>query len=151
MDTKLFEALLMELLQLPQQHRTAEKIMANLMLAASAAGVSLTQAAPLQIEHLQLSAALDLLAQHLGPEYRGRAMLRLGGGLEGVELGGALEPRDPAPNQQRFIAFGATARGVLAGLNRDIRERDNKPAPKKKRLAGSLSLKTLASQLDSAA
>lgn len=151
MDTKLFEALLMELLQLPQQHRTAEKIMANLMLAASAAGVSLTQAAPLQIEHLQLAAALDLLAQNLGPEYRGRAMLRLGGGLEGVELGGALEPRDHTPNMERFIAFGATARGVLAGLNRDIRERGSKPATKKRRISGNLSLKTLASQLDSAA
>ena len=151
MDTQLFEALLRELLQLPQQHRTAEKIMANLMLAATAAGVSLTHAAPLQLEHLQLSAALDLLAKNLGPEYRGRAMLRLGGGLEGVELGAALEPRDHTPNMERFIAFGASARGVLAGLNREIRERGQPKARKKARTAGQLSLKALARQLDDAA
>ncbi|WP_339079654.1 hypothetical protein [Pseudomonas sp. TMP9] len=145
MDRKLIDALLIELLQLPEQRRTPEKILANLMLAATAAGVSLTTtAAPLQIEHLQLAAALDHLAADLGPNYRARAMLRLGTGIEGVELGAVIEPLDSTSTLPRFVAFGTTARAVLAGINRDIRT-SNQPQPKPAapRAAGKLKLSSL--------
>lgn len=152
MDSKLIDALLIELLQLPEQRRTPEKILANLMLAATAAGVSLTTtAAPLQIEHLQLAAALERLANDLGAQYTSRAMLRLGVGIEGVELGAVIEPRSSTSPLPRFVAFGANARATLAGINREIRAH-NAPkaiAPKPPRI-GKLSLRTLETQLDKA-
>lgn len=153
MDSKLIDGLLIELLQLPEQHRTPEKILANLTLAATAAGVSLTAtAAPLQIEHLQLAAALEHLAANLGDQYRARAMFRLGAGLEGVELGAVIEPRDSASPLPRFVAFGATARSALAGINREIRA-SNHPQTKAgtPRLTGQISLKRLRDQLGDAA
>jgi len=150
MDSKLIDALLIELLQLPEQRRTPEKVLATLTLAATAAGVSLTTtAAPLQIEHLQLAAALERLAGELGSQYRARAMLRLGAGIEGVELGAVVEPHDSSSPLPRFVAFGANARTALAGINREIRA-SNAPkasAPKPRR-NGKLSLRTLAAQLD---
>lgn len=153
MDSKLIDALLVELLQLPEQRRTPEKILANLMLAATAAGVSLTTtAAPLQLEHLQLAAALDRLAADMGTQYTSRAMLRLGGGIEGVELGAVIEPRSSTSPLPRFVAFGATARGALAGINRDIRAHNapvrNAPASRR---SGKLRLGKLKAQLDKAA
>lgn len=150
MDSKLIDALLIELLQLPEQRRTPEKVLANLTLAATAAGVSLTTtAAPLQVEHLQLAAALERLAGELGAQYTSRAMLRLGAGIEGVELGAVIEPLASTSPLPRFVAFGATARAALAGINRDIRA-SNAPkanAPKRAR-AGKLRLTKLAAQLD---
>lgn len=153
MDRKLIDALLIELLKLPEERRTPEKILANLMLAATAAGVSLTTAAaPLQVEHLQLAAALDHLAIDLGSNYRARAMLRLGHGIEGVELGAVIEPLDSSAPLPRFVAFGTTARSVLAGINRDIRASNQPqakpPAPRK---AGKLQLSSLKSSVDKAA
>jgi hypothetical protein len=152
MDRKLIDALLIELLKLPEERRTPEKILANLMLAATAAGVSLTtSAAPLQIEHLQLAAALDRLAADLGPNYRARAMLRLGTGIEGVELGAVIEPLDSTSPLPRFVAFGTTARTVLAGINRDIRA-SNQPQPKPPapRKRGTLGLASLKQGIDKA-
>lgn len=153
MDRKLIDALLIELLQLPEQRRTPEKILANLTLAATAAGVSLTtSAAPLQIEHLQLAAALDHLAVDLGPNYRARAMLRLGTGIEGVELGAVIEPLDSTSPLPRFVAFGTTARTVLAGINRDIRASNQPPAkPQARRTTGKLSLANLKQHVTEAA
>ena len=153
MDHQLLENLLIELLQLPNHLRTPEKVMANLTLAATAAGLSLSKsAAPLQVEHLQLAAAIEHLAADLGSAYRARAMLRLGGGLEGVELGAVLEPVDSTTPLPRFIAFGTSARAVLAGINRDIRAHTAKPtkapAPRK---AGRLQLARLANALGDAA
>ncbi len=150
MDSKLIDSLLVELLQLPSQRRTQAKIMANLTLAATAAGVSLsTEGATLQLEHLQLAAAIEHLATDLGAHYRARAMLRLGGGLDGVELGAVIEPYDSTSPLPRFVAFGSTARAVLAGINAEIRKsnqpRDAKPAA---RTAGKLSLKQLQRRLD---
>ncbi|MDT4814287.1 hypothetical protein FQZ97_472870 [compost metagenome] len=153
MDYKLIDGLLIELLQLPEQHRTPEKILANLTLAATAAGVSLTTAAaPLQVEHLQLAAALERLAADLGDQYRARAMFRLGAGLEGVELGAVIEPHDSTSALPRFVAFGATARTALAGINREIRASNN-PQTKAKtpRITGKVSLKRLRGQLGDAA
>lgn len=149
MDRKLIDALLIELLQLPEQRRTPEKILANLMLAATAAGMSLTTtAAPLQIEHLQLAAALDHLAADLGPNYRARAMLRLGTGVEGVELGAVIEPLDSTSPLPRFVAFGTTARAALTGINRDIRASNQpKPKPATQRAAGKLTLSSLKSHV----
>lgn len=145
MDRKLIDALLIELLKLPEQLRTPEKILANLTLAATAAGVSLTTSgAPLQIEHLQLAAALDHLAIDLGSQYRARSMLRLGTGIEGVELAGVIEPLDSTSPLPRFVAFGTTARTVLAGLNRDIRASNQPQAkPAARRKAGKLQLGNL--------
>lgn len=153
MDRKLIDALLIELLQLPEQRRTPEKILANLTLAATAAGVSLTtSAAPLQIEHLQLAAALDHLAIDLGPNYRARAMLRLGTGIEGVELGAVIEPLDSTSPLPRFVAFGTTARTVLAGINRDMRaSHQPKAKPTTQRRAGKLTLSNLKAHVTEAA
>lgn len=153
MDSKLIDSLLIELLQLPEQRRTPEKILANLTLAATAAGVSLTiSAAPLQIEHLQLAAALERLAEQLGSQYRARAMLRLGGGIDGVELGAVVEPHDSSSPLPRFVAFGATARAALAGINRDIRaSAAPKAAMPKARRSGRLGLHKLQAKLDKAA
>ncbi|MCY1211808.1 hypothetical protein D9M69_546260 [compost metagenome] len=153
MDSKLIDGLLIELLQLPEQHRTPEKILANLTLAATAAGVSLTTtAAPLQVEHLQLAAALERLASDLGDQYRARAMFRLGGGLEGVELGAVIEPVDSTSSLPRFVAFGSSARATLAGINREIRA-SNAPQAKSRarRVTGQISLKRLRGQLGGAA
>src|SRR5690606_40529699 len=123
MDTRLIEALLIELLKLPAERFTQDKILANLTLAATAAGLSLpTEGSPLQREHMQLAAALDLLAADLGTQYRARAMLRLGAGLDGIELGGVIEPIDSTPTLPRFVAFGSTARTTLAGINAEIRK-----------------------------
>jgi len=149
MDTKLIEALLIELLQLGRERFTPEKILANLTLAATAAGVSLTTAgAPLQREHMQLTAALDLMAKDLGDQYRVRAMLRLGGGLEGVELGAVIEPYDSTSPLPRFVAFGSSARTCLATLNREI-AKAHQPAqkPPLARRAGKLTLQRLGDQL----
>lgn len=152
MDRKLIDTLLIELLNLPEERRTAEKILANLTLAATAAGVSLTiTGAPLQIEHLQLAAALDQLVIDLGPNYRARAMLRLGYGIEGVELGAVLEPLDSSSPLPRFVAFGSTARTALAAINRDIRashQPHTKAAPQRK--TGKLTLGSLQAQVDKA-
>jgi len=152
MDTELIDARLIKLLQLPEQRRTPEKILANLMLAATAAGVSLTTtAAPLQVEHLQLAAALERLADSLGSQYTGRAMLRLGSGIEGVELGAVIEPRTCSTSLPRFVAFGSTARAALAGINAEIRAhttpKANAPKPGR---CGKLSLNRLQAQLDKA-
>lgn len=148
MDHKLIKALLTELLQLPEPRCTPEKLLSNLTLAATAAGVSLTSAAaPLQVEHLQLAAALERLATELGAPYRGRAMLRLGAGLEGVELGAVIEPNESSSTLPRFVAFGSTAREALGGIQREIRATapTRKPATGKRK-AGVLSLKRLAEQ-----
>ncbi len=153
MDSKLIDGLLIELLQLPEHRRTPEKILANLTLAATAAGVSLTTtAAPLQVEHLQLAAALERLAADLGDQYRARAMLRLGSGVEGVELGAVIEPLDSLSALPRFVAFGASARTALAGINREIRA-SHAPRTKAKpaRISGKVSLKRLRGQLGDAA
>lgn len=147
MDRALIKALLTELLQLPEQRCTQQKILSTLTLAASAAGVSLTAAAPLQIEHLQLAAALERLAQDLGDHYQGRAMLRLGAGVEGVELGAVIEPRDTCAKLPRFVAFGSTAREALGGINREIRASiATTSKPKATRTTGRISLKRLADQ-----
>lgn len=153
MDRKLIDALLIELLRMPEQRRTPEKILANLTLAATAAGVSLTtSAAPLQIEHLQLAAALDHLAVDLGPNYRARAMLRLGVGIEGIELGAVIEPLDSTSPLPRFVAFGTTARAVLAGINRDIRASNQpKAKPQARRNTGKLTLGSLKAHVTEAA
>lgn len=149
MDTKLIEALLIELLQLGRDRFTPEKVLANLTLAATAAGLSLTtEGAPLQREHMQLNAALDLMAKELGDQYRVRAMLRLGGGLEGVELGAVIEPQDSTSPLPRFFAFGATARSCLATLNREITKAHQPPSkPATTRKAGKLTLQRLSNQL----
>ncbi|WP_315337661.1 hypothetical protein [Pseudomonas grimontii] len=152
MDRKLIDTLLIELLNLPEERRTAEKILANLTLAAAAADVSLTiTGAPLQIEHLQLAAALDQLVIDLGPNYRARAMLRLGNGIEGVELGAVLEPLDSTSPLPRFVAFASTARTALAAINRDIRA-SHQPRTKEptQRKSGKLMLGTLKAQVDKA-
>lgn len=152
MDRALIKALLTELLQLSEQRCTPQKILSTLTLAASAAGVSLTAAAPLQIEHLQLAAALERLAQDLGDHYQGRAMLRLGAGLEGVELGAVIEPRDTCAKLPRFVAFGSTAREALGGINREIRASTATTSkPKATRNPGRISLKRLADQTAKAA
>ncbi len=153
MDSKLIDSLLLELLQLPEQHRTPEKILANLTLAATAAGVSLTTAAaPLQVEHLQLAAALERLADQLGAPYRARAMLRLGGGIDGVELGAVVEPQDSSSALPRFVAFGSTARAALAGINRDIRASNTlQAAAPTLRRPGRLGLHKLQRQIEKAA
>lgn len=152
MDIKLIDALLIELLQLPEQRRTPEKILANLTLAATAAGLSLTtSAAPLQIEHLQLAAAIDRLAVELGDQYRARAMLRLGQGIEGVELAAVIEPIDSTSPLPRFVAFASTARAALAGINKDIRASNHpKKAQPPKRTAGKLAINRLKGQMQTA-
>lgn len=149
MDSKLIDALLVELLQLPGERRTQEKILANLTLAATAAGVSLTtEGATLQREHLQLAAALDRLSSDLGEQYRARAMLRLGTGVDGVELGAVLEPLDSTSPLPRFVAFGSTARATLAGIGAEIRKANQpKPTAPPPRAAGKLTLKRLEAQL----
>lgn len=149
MDTKLIEALLIELLQLGRDRFTPEKVLANLTLAATAAGLSLTtEGAPLQREHMQLNAALDHMGKALGDQYRVRAMLRLGGGLEGVELGAIIEPHDSTSPLPRFVAFGSTARTCLATLNREIDAAHRpKPKPSTARRAGKLTLSRLGNQL----
>lgn len=148
MDTKLIEALLIELLQLGAARFTPEKVLANLTLAATAAGVSLTtDGAPLQREHMQLTAALEHMSKDLGDQYRVRAMLRLGGGLEGVELGAVIEPHSSTSPLPRFVAFGSTAKACLAKLNTDIAKAQQpkaKPAPA--RLRGKLTLQRLEAQ-----
>lgn len=149
MDTKLIEALLIELLKLGPERFTQDKILANLTLAATAAGVSLTtEGSVLQREHLQLAAALEHLATDLGSQYRARAMLRLGAGLDGIELGAVIEPVDSTSQLPRFVAFGSSARATIAGINADIRKslqpHTKPPAP---RLAGKVRLKRLADQL----
>lgn len=152
MDTKLIEALLIELLQLGRERFTPEKILANLTLAATAAGLSLTaEGAPLQREHMQLTAALDHMAQRLGDQYRVRAMLRLGGGLEGVELGAVIEPHDSTSPLPRFVAFGSSARSCLATLNREMgKAHQPKQNPAPPRRAGRLTLQRLNQQLATA-
>ncbi|MCG6541724.1 hypothetical protein MCB86_16750 [Pseudomonas sp. KSR10] len=131
MDSKLIDNLLTELLMLPEQYRTPEKILASLTLAATAAGISLsTEGAPLQLEHLKLHAALERLAAEFGDAYIHRATLRLGGGLEGVELCGVIEPRESGLNQLRFVAFGRTAAQVLNRLKSDIAAQAQPPKPK---------------------
>lgn len=149
MDTKLIEALLIELLRLPASRLTQDKILANLTLAATAAGVSLTtDGSALQREHLQLSAALEHLAAGLGDQYRYRAMLRLGTALEGVELGAVIEPLDSTAPLPRFIAFGTTARATLASLNSEIRKQQQpEPVVPPPRAAGKLRLNRLAAQV----
>lgn len=150
MDTKLIEALLIELLRLPAERFTQEKVLATLTLAATAAGVSLTtEGSTLQREHLQLAAALEHLALDLGDQYRARAMLRLGTGTEGIELCAVIEPIDSTSPLPRFCTFGCTARAALAKLNADI-TKANQPEPAKapKRLAGKVSLNRLAKQLE---
>lgn len=152
MDSKLIDDLLIELLQLPTERRTEEKILANLTLAATAAGVSLSsKGATLQMDHLQLAAALDRLAATLGDSYRARATLRLGGGLDGVELCAVIEPHDSRSLLPRFISTGSTARAALAGINAEIRSM-NQPTPTPPRnLGGRLTLKRLQTKLDQVA
>lgn len=149
MDTRLIESLLIELLKLPADRFTQDKILANLTLAATAAGLSLTtEGSTLQREHLQLAAALEHLAADLGSQYRARAMLRLGAGLDGIELGAVIEPVDSTAPLPRFVAFGSTARATLAGINAEMRKSlqpHTKPAPA--RITGRVSLKRLANQL----
>jgi hypothetical protein len=150
MDSKLFADLLTELLRLPAARLTQEKILANLTLAATAAGLSLTtEGSVLQREHLQLAAALEQFAVQLGDNYRARAMLRLGTGIEGVELGAVIEPIDSTSPLPRFCAFGSTARATLARLNADIAAAHRQPpAPPPPRTGGKLTLKRLANQLE---
>lgn len=152
MDSKLIDDLLTELLRLPAERRTQDKILANLTLAATAAGVSLTTAgSTLQREHLQLAAALEHLAAGLGDQYRARAMLRLGTDVEGVELGAVIEPLDSTAPLPRFVAFGSTARAALAGIGAEIRKAQQpKPKAPAPRAAGKLKLKRLADQLTEA-
>ncbi len=141
MDSKLIDALLIELLKLPEHYRTPEKILANLTLAATAAGVSLsTQGAPLQLEHLKLHAALGMLSNELGDAYTHRATLRLGNGLEGIELGGVIEPRE-GTTLPRFFGFGANTQQVLAKIKAEIQahHQPNSKPPVIQRRSGPLS------------
>lgn len=149
MDNQLIDQLLIELLRLPATRRTQDKILANLTLAATAAGVSLTvEGSSLQLEHLQLTAALEHLAADLGSNYRVRAMLRLGSGVEGVELGAVIEPLDSNSGLPRFVSFASSARSALAGINAEIRKAHQpKTKPPSPRATGPLKLKRLAAAL----
>ncbi|SDI77363.1 hypothetical protein SAMN05216588_12451 [Pseudomonas flavescens] len=149
MDTELIETLLIELLQLERERFTPEKVLANLTLAATAAGVSLSsRRASLQREHMLLKATLDHMRKDLGDQYRVRAVLRLGDGLEGVELGAIVEPHTSTSPLPRFVAFGSTARTCVATLKRDIAStQQSTPAPMPGRRSGTLPLQRLASQL----
>ncbi len=149
MDTELVETLLIELLQQGRESFTREKVLANLTLAATAAGGTLSyKGTPLQHEHMLLQAALDHMRQDLGDRYRLRAVLRLGDGLDGVELGAIIEPHTSTSPLPRFVAFGSTARTCLATLNRDMASiQQPKPMPTPGRRSRMLPLQRLASQL----
>ena len=68
MDRKLIDALLIELLQLPEQRRTPEKILANLTLAATAAGLLERPAADEEADcvHVDTQAEWAVLEERLG-------------------------------------------------------------------------------------
>lgn len=149
MDTELVETLLIELLQLERESFTKEKVLANLTLAAKAAGGTLSnKSTPLQREHMLLNTALEHMRQDLGDRYRLRAVLRLGDGLDGVELGAIIEPHTSTSPLPRFVAFGSTARTCLTILSRDMASiQQAKTAPTTGRRSRMLPLQRLASQL----
>lgn len=117
MDRKLIDEALVDLLRMDDAKRTPEKIHAHLTLAATAAGIRLDAGAPLQLEHMKLHSAVALLAGGLGGSFTHRTNLRLGPGLEGLELFASVEATGGNP---RFTAFGNSAERVLANLRREI-------------------------------
>lgn len=119
MDSKLLDQTLIDLLRMPQAKRTPEAINAHLTLAATAAGLKLESPTKLQLEQLKLLSAVSLLASNLGNNFTHRINLRLGQGLEGMELFAAIEHIhvDKGP---RFTGFGSNAERVLAKLRQEV-------------------------------
>lgn len=118
-DIKLLDATLIDLLRMPEAQRNSEVISSALHLAASAAGIRLGQATDLQLQHMQLEGAVARLTAIMGENFTYRTNLRLGPGVEGMELFASIEAIGKA-NEIRFIGFGYTAQGVLAQLNQAI-------------------------------
>lgn len=130
-DTKLLDETLLALLRMPEDQRSAEVIKAHLTLASTAAGLKPYGATELQLEHLQLAAAAALLAGELGEGFTYRTNLRIGPGLEGLELFASIEAS--GGGQPRFTGFGPTAARVLAQLRQAISNHGLAPAAKLQR------------------
>jgi len=129
MDSKLLDQTLIDLLRMPQAKRTPEVINAHLTLAATAAGLKLESPTQLQLEQLKLLSAVSLLASNLGNNFTHRINLRLGQGLEGMELFAAIE-HIHADKGPRFTAFGTNAERVLAKLRQEVSQFGHPPATK---------------------
>lgn len=129
MDSKLLDHTLIDLLRMPAAKRTPEVINAHLTLAATAAGLKLEGNTPLQLEQLKLLSAVSLLASNLGSNFTHRINLRLGQGLEGMELFAAIE-HIHADKGPRFTGWGDTAERVLAKLRQEVSQHGLLPAPK---------------------
>lgn len=128
-DIKLLDDTLLDLLRMPEAKRTPEVINAHLTLAATAAGLKLASPTQLQLEQLKLLSAASLLASNLGDNFTHRINLRLGQGLEGMELFATIE-HIHAGKGPRFTGFGSTAERVLAKLREEVSQFGQQPAPK---------------------
>lgn len=131
MDKKLLDDTLLDLLRMPEAARTPEIIASHLALAATAAGIAHQGAAPLQLEHMKLHSAVSLLAASLGGSFTHRTNLRLGDGLEGMELFASIETTNLGG--VRFTGFGDTAERVLAQLRTAINSHGQQAAHKANR------------------
>lgn len=117
-DSKLLDENLITLLRMPEAERSPEVIQQHLTLAAMAAGLKLDGATALQLEHMKLAGAVACLAGDLGEGFTHRTTLRLGPGLEGLELFASVEA--VGRQEIRFTGFGSTAERVLAQLRSAI-------------------------------
>ncbi|WP_374979257.1 hypothetical protein PSGK_21205 [Pseudomonas solani] len=114
-DHRLLEETLVNLLRMPRSHWTREQIKAHLSLAATAAALDLARPSTLQMEHMKLAAAVELLAGGMGEGFSYRVALRSGPNLEGIELFASVESKGGGADV-RFTGFGSTAERVLAQL-----------------------------------
>ncbi|WP_416311144.1 hypothetical protein [Pseudomonas sp. W03] len=130
-DMKLFDDTLVALLRMPDEHRTTEVIASHLALAASAANLGPKGQTTLQLEHLQLASAAALLTKELGEGFTHRTNLRIGPGLDGIELFASIEAG--GGGQPRFTGFGPNAARVLGQLRQQIEDYAKPPAERQKK------------------
>lgn len=128
-DMKLFDDTLVALLRMPDEQRTAEVIASHLTMAGTAANLAAKGQTTLQLEHLQLASAAALLTKELGEGFTYRTALRIGPGLEGLELNASIEAS--GTESPRFFAFGPSAERVLVLLRKQIDDYARPPAERK--------------------
>lgn len=130
-DMKLFDDTLVALLRMPDEQRTAEVIASHLAMATTAANLATKGQTTFQLEHLQLASAAALLTKELGEAFTYRTALRIGPGLEGLELNASIEAS--GAENPRFFAFGPSAVRVLALLRKQIDDYAKPPTERQRK------------------
>lgn len=130
-DMKLFDDTLVALLRMPDEQRTAEVIASHLAMATTAANLATKGQTTLQLEHLQLASAAALLTKELGGGFTYRTSLRIGPGLDGIELFASIEAG--GGGDPRFTGFGSNASRVLNQLRQQMDDYAKPPAERQRK------------------